>query len=269
MFKRIIVSVIFLPVIILFLFVFPVIYSSVFFSVLSSIAVYELLWNTGLVKKAIPVILSCTMAAFIHLTISAGISYPIILLAVFLAVTFLFIYGFYNPDMHFAGITASVFAFTVIPVFFSSVTALLSADNGRFLIVLPFLCAWSCDTFAYFTGLAFGRHKLIEHISPKKTVEGSVGGTAGAIISLVIYGIILQNAFNISVNYPALLLFALVGAVISQIGDLSMSYIKRECGIKDYGWLIPGHGGILDRFDSVLFVLPLTYALCGIVRFIQ
>jgi phosphatidate cytidylyltransferase len=128
----------------------------------------------------------------------------------------------------------------------------------------PFICAWSTDVFAYFCGRLFGKHKLLPDVSPKKTIEGSVSGVIFCVLSLLLYGFIINrmsNAFN--ANYLVLILAGLLTSVVAQIGDLSMSLIKRFYGIKDYGRLFPGHGGVVDRFDSVLSVSMVLLALCS------
>ena len=129
------------------------------------------------------------------------------------------------------------------------------------LIVLPFEVAFLSDAFALFAGMAFCKHKLAPELSPKKTVEGAVGGFAGAIICTVIYGAVLQFGFSMQVNYLYLVIYGALGSIVSQLGDLSFSYIKREYGIKDFGNIFPGHGGVLDRFDSVIFCAPLIELL--------
>ncbi len=130
--------------------------------------------------------------------------------------------------------------------------------GGKYLYYICFLGAWITDIFAYFCGRAFGKHKLIPDVSPKKTVEGSIGGTVFCILVMVIFGFVVEKLVpEISAN---LLIFAVAGvliAVVSQIGDLSMSVIKRKYGVKDYGFIFPGHGGVLDRFDSVIAVSAL------------
>lgn len=127
--------------------------------------------------------------------------------------------------------------------------------GGGYLYYICFLGAWITDIFAYFCGRALGKHKLIPDVSPKKTVEGSVGGILFCMVAMVIYGIVVEALVpSVRAN---LLIFAVAGvllSVVSQIGDLSMSLIKRRYGVKDYGFIFPGHGGVLDRFDSVLAV---------------
>ncbi|NLB80545.1 MAG: phosphatidate cytidylyltransferase [Clostridiaceae bacterium] len=124
-----------------------------------------------------------------------------------------------------------------------------------------FITSFFTDTFAYLTGRFFGRRKLLPHISPNKTVEGSIGGILGSCAGMLIYGIIVQFFFNLTVNYLLLFGMGFVCSVVSQFGDLAASRIKRQYGIKDYGNIIPGHGGIMDRFDSVIFTAPTIYLI--------
>ncbi len=142
--------------------------------------------------------------------------------------------------------------------------------GGKYLYYICFLGAWITDIFAYFCGRAFGKHKLIPDVSPKKTVEGSVGGTVFCILVMVIFGFVVEKLVpEISAN---LLIFAVAGvliAVVSQIGDLSMSVIKRKYGVKDYGFLFPGHGGVLDRFDSVIAVSALLMVFSLFFNFFE
>ena len=118
------------------------------------------------------------------------------------------------------------------------------------------------DIFAYFTGMLIGKHKLIPEVSPKKTVEGSIGGIAFCTLAFIAYAYIVKIFFNTELNVLFLAISAIIVSVISQMGDLIMSLIKREYGIKDYGKLFPGHGGVLDRFDSILAVTLGVSLLC-------
>ena len=142
--------------------------------------------------------------------------------------------------------------------------------GGKYLYYICFLGAWITDIFAYFCGRAFGKHKLIPDVSPKKTVEGSIGGTLFCILVMVIFGFVVEKLVpEISAN---LLIFAVAGvliAVVSQIGDLSMSVIKRKYGVKDYGFIFPGHGGVLDRFDSVIAVSALLMVFSLFFNFFE
>ena len=141
-------------------------------------------------------------------------------------------------------------------------------NYGTSFMLLTFICAWSCDTFAYFSGRFFGRHKLIPHVSPKKTVEGSIGGIIGAGVACGIYVLILNKcAPSGLVTYPFAITYGIIGGALSQIGDLTASAIKRDEDIKDFGWIFPGHGGFMDRFDSVMYIAPILQILL-IISFI-
>jgi phosphatidate cytidylyltransferase len=140
-------------------------------------------------------------------------------------------------------------------IFFSfHVTLVEQTGEYSVLVWLIFLTAFGTDVMAYFTGYAFGKHKLCPKISPKKTIEGSIGGTAGSVILCGIFGYFFAPTIFIHC-----IIIGLLGGMVSQFGDLTASIFKRKMGIKDYGHLIPGHGGILDRFDSVLFTAPIIY----------
>jgi len=146
-----------------------------------------------------------------------------------------------------------MYGYIYITLFFRFVYYTSQLENG-FLVWLIFIIAWSTDTFAYFTGLFFGRKKLAPAISPKKTVEGALGGILGSAICTFVYStIFIPQMASVSI------ILGLVGSVVSQMGDLHASIIKRRNGAKDFGHLIPGHGGILDRFDSILFTAPFVY----------
>ena len=135
-------------------------------------------------------------------------------------------------------------------------------EGGRYFYLLAFIGAWVTDTFAYFTGVLFGKHKLIPEVSPKKTIEGSIGGTLFCVLSFVVFGIIVDAFFNMEANLIFLAVSGVLVSVVAQMGDLIMSLIKREYGIKDYGKLFPGHGGVLDRFDSILSVSLMLAIIC-------
>jgi len=138
---------------------------------------------------------------------------------------------------------------------------------GKYIYLLVFFCAWMTDSFAYFTGRLFGKHKLIPAVSPKKTVEGAIGGILFGVITIVVFGFVIETFFDpqgiISANYLILAISGVFISVVAQIGDLMMSVIKRHYGIKDYGNLLPGHGGVLDRFDSVLSVSIVIAIICS------
>ena len=165
----------------------------------------------------------------------------------------------WNDKIKFYDVTSSLFMLCYSVLFIIHLVLIRRMDNGLILIFLPLLGAWMPDTFAYFTGVMFGRHKLIPSISPKKTVEGSVGAVVGCVVIFLLYGCALQYFCRLDISYPRLVGLALLCGVAAQFGDLAASLMKRECEVKDFGNLIPGHGGILDRIDSLIFTAPLVY----------
>lgn len=154
---------------------------------------------------------------------------------------------------------ATVFGLVWIPLMLGHLQMFDKLPNGLYYLWMVFILAFCTDTFAYFIGMWLGKTPLTPEISPKKTVAGSVGGTVATIIAMIVYGLILQHFFNFYQPIYAYGILGLIGALISQCGDLTASLIKRKMGIKDYGKLLPGHGGVLDRFDSVIFVIPTVY----------
>ncbi len=144
---------------------------------------------------------------------------------------------------------------------FSSILLLRDTENGVYLFLMPFLTAWGSDIFAYLVGRLFGKHKLAPRVSPKKTIEGSIGGVFGNILFFIVYVFILSKTAGVQPNYVPVVVTAVITSVIAQIGDLFMSLIKRHYGIKDFGKILPGHGGALDRFDSLIAVAPFLYML--------
>lgn len=139
------------------------------------------------------------------------------------------------------------------------ITFVRALPYGKISIFLIFIGAFGTDTFAYFVGVTCGKKKLCPEISPKKTVEGAVGGIVGDVLCFAVTGLVLKFAFSINVSYIYLMVLGLLCGVFSEIGDLAASMIKRQYGVKDYGNLLPGHGGIMDRLDSIIFVAPLVY----------
>ncbi len=157
------------------------------------------------------------------------------------------------------------FCFIYAPVNISFVYLLRIRHLGIYFAWIPFI-AWVCDTCAYFVGRTFGRHKLVPQLSPKKTIEGAIGGIIGAVLVGAIFGYVLyRNVTHDTGVILVLILITFAGSIISQLGDLLASGIKREHKIKDYGNVIPGHGGIMDRFDSVIFVTPCIYFLAAVL----
>lgn len=183
------------------------------------------------------------------------LGFLIVLLAVYV-----FSYPKYKADQ----IMAVFFGFFYVAMMLSFIyqTRMLSA--GEYIVWLIFLCSWGSDTCAYCVGMLFGKHKMSPLLSPKKSVEGAVGGVVGAALLTALYCYIFKNQMDIQTAEVWMLAgVSAVGALISMVGDLAASAIKRNYDIKDYGKLIPGHGGILDRFDSVIITAPIIFFLAS------
>lgn len=177
-----------------------------------------------------------------------------------IGIMFLYVLSF--PKYHANQVMAVVFAFIYAPIMLSYIYLTRNLEDGFYLVWLIFISSWICDTCAYLVGMLIGKHKMAPKLSPKKSIEGAVGGVLGAFFVGVLYGYILVHfGFLEQENIWLIGVIAGIGGIISQIGDLAASAIKRNFSIKDYGKLIPGHGGIMDRFDSVMFTAPMIYYL--------
>lgn len=176
------------------------------------------------------------------------------MMAVILAlILILFVYVFTYPKYDARQIAAAFLGIVYVAVMLSYIYLTRNLENGHFIVWLIFLCSWGCDTCAYCVGMLIGKHKMAPVLSPKKSVEGAVGGVIGAALLGVAYAAATKGPMA---EYGVI---CAAGALISMVGDLAASAVKRNQGIKDYGKLIPGHGGILDRFDSVIITAPVIY----------
>lgn len=195
-----------------------------------------------------------------HLDILKSMNYFSMGLFAVIVILFCFII-FQHDKYNITDISLTLFGVFYISFLFLFIVLTRNMKDGFYLIWLIFIGAFATDTFAYFSGLLFGRNKLLPAISPKKTVEGSIGGIIGCVLVTLLYGYYL-NYYVFHEIYISLYHFVILGVLngmISQIGDWSASAVKRYVKIKDYGDLMPGHGGVLDRFDSILFVAPVVY----------
>jgi phosphatidate cytidylyltransferase len=253
--KRVISALVAIPLLIFF-----VLMGGYFFKIgicsVTAIALYE--YANAFRKSSTPVIAEVLTAAFIINTILVFTGYAQENLMPF-------IYGTTMVSMAVPvfirryDVTSSavtILGFLYVICFFTLLIFIRDYDQGQYVIWLVFIISWFCDTFAYYAGRFFGKRKLCPEVSPKKTVEGSIGGVLGGTIGVILWWIITPVK-GISWYEPIIL--GMVGTAVSQIGDLVASSIKRHVGIKDYGKIMPGHGGILDRFDSILYTAPLVY----------
>ena len=259
---RVIAAAVLLPLLLIIVLALSKLVTAVLFGILCAIGAWELMGGTGLVKH--PRLQIYAMVSGFLVSIWSGIGAPygwgLLWVLVFVAVLF----GemmMAHTKIRFEKLCITMIAGLLIPFLLTSLVRIHSGVNGRHLILLPFVIAFLSDTCAYFAGMAFGKRKLAPVVSPKKTVEGLVGGVIGAMVGVAIYCLVLVLAFGFTVHYGYALLYGFVGSFGAVFGDLCFSVIKRQTGIKDYGNLIPGHGGVLDRFDSMMIVGPLVEVL--------
>ena len=201
-------------------------------------------------------LLALAMPPLMRLGTGSAVYFKAAIFAHVVFLMYLFAVAVFSHGKIKVGQIAMTFALCLyINIGFGSIILLRDYEGaGAYLFLLTFVGAWMTDIFAYFCGLAFGKHKLIPDVSPKKTIEGSIGGIIFCAIGYMAYGVIVSRVFDVEMNIIALGIFGLIISVVAQIGDLSASLIKREYDVKDYGMLFPGHGGVLDRFDSVIAV---------------
>lgn len=260
---RVITAAVLIPVLLLLLMVAPTIVTAVVWGLLLAIAAYELLYCTGLVRESRLVVHAAVMAFAVVLWshFDAIHAYGQIGLMIFLAVLFAEMM-LSHVKITFDKVCMCIVAGFVIPFLLSSLIRILVMSRiGRYMVLIPFIVAFTSDAGAYFAGRFFGRHKLAPVVSQHKTIEGAIGGIIAAVASMIIYCIILQFVFNFNVKYGYAVIYGLLGSLVGVFGDLCFSVVKRQTGIKDYGNLIPGHGGVLDRFDSMMMVGPLMESL--------
>ncbi len=193
-----------------------------------------------------------------------------------IAFTFLFVLIFIVfamknfENLKYGDCCAVIFSTIVITMFLSNIIFIRTQfKHGLFYMILAICCyAWSTDIFAYIVGVCIGKHRFSPNISPKKSIEGSIGGTLCCVIFSFLAAFVYSVIVDCSVNYYIVVVYALMCSIVGQIGDFSFSYIKRSYKIKDFGNLLPGHGGVLDRLDSLIFISPFFYMLLTIKEFI-
>ena len=261
---RIITAIVGILVLIGVLFTFDTLVFNFVIAAITLIAIHEVFKALGFGRKEWPMYAVFVPYTLLIMLSSYQVWRRLVMPASFLMVLFFGIYLVVrNAQVDFAKASGLVmFSGIVIFCFYSFIRLkeLLPVEtygyDAMFFILLILCFAWGGDTCAYFAGRAFGKHKLAPKVSPKKTVEGSVGGIVGNIIGGVIFVLVMDKWFGGGIGIGAMVILAVLCSAVAQIGDLSFSLIKREFGIKDYGKLFLEHGGVLDRFDSVLFVAP-------------
>ena len=264
--KRIITAAVLVPLLLVVLYAAPKIVTAIAISLFCAVAALELLYNTGLVKHIRLVIYSAVFAAAVPLWCYFGMNRALGLIGILMLVVLLFTEIMLSGlKLRFEKVCTCFVGAFLVPLLLSSLVRIMMLDEGRYVILIPFVVGFLSDSGAYFIGCRFGKHKLAPVISPNKSVEGVCGGVLFAVAGMLLYTLILQLVFTVEVSYGYALIYALLGTAAGVFGDLCFSVIKRQTGIKDYGNLFPGHGGILDRFDSMLFVAPLMEVLLDIL----
>ena len=267
MLTRILSALIALPLFFVIVFFAPEWVLTIAICLLSALACYEMLHTTGLCKNTALLVCALVCAAGLNvLLLYTGLDPALGVLVCGIAVFICAVLSGGKTD--FREIFSAFLACVFLPLALGSILRIRIMEHGIFLVLLPFLSAWLTDTFAYFTGVLIGKHHIVPKISPKKTLEGCIGGTALCTAASLALILIAKSIWQIDLDLPCLLIIMFVSSVISQFGDLSMSYIKRGVGIKDYGKLMPGHGGVLDRFDSVLFSAPVVEILLYFLKLV-
>lgn len=274
---RILVACIGLPLLLAVVLFLPPLATAILFAAACVIAAYEMLWRTGILKHKRILAYTAVMAAanvmwswlracavFSEQTLWASM-----LIGLFVYFTALFCELLAaHTKLQFSALCVALFSGFVYPFLLGALVRLRGMQDGKFFILVAFLLSMVADSGAYFVGRACGKHKLAPVISPKKTVEGAIGGVVTNVFAMALYTLLLNKCFGFTqVNYFFAAIYGIVGAIGSIVGDLTLSVVKRQVGIKDYGNLLPGHGGILDRFDSTMIVAPLTEILMLLIPF--
>lgn len=231
--------------------------------VISYIGMFEL-YRIFHIEKSAPGIIGYLAATVYYCNLRFEFIPDLMMFVLGFFMLLMFAYVFTYPKYKTEQIMAAFFGVFYVAVMLSYVYQTRMLAAGAYIVWLIFLCSWGCDTCAYCVGMLIGKHKMSPKLSPKKSIEGAVGGVIGAALLTILYGMIFKSAMNSTQTHVFIMAgISAVGTLISMVGDLTASAIKRNYEIKDYGKLIPGHGGILDRFDSVIFTAPVIYFLAA------
>ena len=277
MLTRILAACVGLPLLLAVVLFLPPVATAILFALACGVAAYEMLWRTGILKHrrilVYTIVAAMANVMWSWLRACSIVSEQTLWLCALLGLFVYFCALFCellaaHTELRFAAVCVALFSGFVYPFLIGALVRLRGMDGGKFYILVAFLLSMVADSGAYFVGRACGKHKLAPIVSPKKTVEGAVGGVVCNIVFLCLYTLLLNTCFGFTqVNYFYAAIYGVLGAAASIVGDLTLSVVKRQVGIKDYGNLIPGHGGILDRFDSTMLVAPLTELLILLIPF--
>lgn len=266
--KRILTAIIFVLIVIAVLCLNNKIVDTIFVVLISIFGIYE--YNSAFKSKGHNPIswigyVGSLAIFFMGGIVASEVKMTLIRLLIPLLLITLFIYIMINKEKYnIIDISITAFSLIYVPFMFSFVKLLMLMEHSRIWLLFAILGASVSDTCAYEFGTRFGKKKLCEKISPKKTVEGSVAGIIGVVISYIVLAIISNKFLGMNINFVFIIIMGIVTSIMGQFGDLSASLIKRYCDVKDFGKIMPGHGGVLDRFDSLLFTAPIVYIIIKI-----
>lgn len=266
--QRLIVAGVGVPLVFIILVVLPPWATALYTAAICVIGAGEMMRAVGCPKRTLATVLCAASAAGIQLCcLLGGLRCAGLILLPFVFLLFLLWIAYYENGREFGfnGLGAALFCGFVVPMGLSAMILLRQAECGRLTVLMPVVATFIGDSGAYFAGRAFGRRKMSPKTSPNKTIAGLIGGLAASAVFMVVLGVIMRS-FGACPALWKMLVIGIVGGAAAQLGDLSFSVIKRQFGIKDYGNLLPGHGGAYDRFDSTSFAAPCILALLGILE---
>ena len=271
MVKRILAAVVFVPLLLAVMLFLPSLVWTAVVCFISAVASYELMRATGEGKLTLSMkIVTILSAAALPLGSWAelGTAYVNLCSFVVMAVCFwcaIRAYDGHSAPVGFVQVLMCLFGGVIVPLALAALVELRCMEYGRYLVLLAVLLAFVTDAGAYFSGVLLGKHRGVTRVSPNKSVEGYIGGFAAGVVFAILYGLVITQMVRESASLLSLALSGLFGAAATEVGDLAFSFVKRQYGVKDFGHILPGHGGMLDRFDSMLFCAPVVLF---IVRFL-
>jgi len=266
---RILVAVVFVPIIFIVLFFLPAYAVTAIMALVCAVCAYELLHSIGSKGNERITIYAVFSAALIPVGAHFDKGELVFTAVFLLLLCFTFMEAIIvfrtKRQIEYTHLMTTLFAGLLIPFMLSGLVNLKNMQEGRLFVLLPMISAFVTDAGAYFFGIFRGKHRAFPLISPRKTIEGYIGGLVLGSAAMLLYGGIIFLTTLYEVRLWALVLYGIIGAAIAELGDLAFSLVKREFNIKDFGRLLPGHGGMLDRFDSMVFTAPTMYLLVSVI----
>ena len=261
MLTRTIVGLIFAVIYMSLLVVLPPVWLAVTLAGVVALAAYEVLRATREVRHTVLYIVTSAAAALIPLGYHFGMGEMAVRCAVLLVLVAVFFtavryYDCGEQTVPYDQVMVCLFSGVLVPWCLTALIQLRGMEHGAYLVLLPVISASLTDVGAYFIGMLFGKHRGVTRVSPNKSIEGYLGGIFVGCLIMMLYALVLSRFGGVEVSFLRMALYGLVGSAVTELGDLSFSLIKRQCGVKDYGDLMPGHGGMMDRFDSTVFAAP-------------